>query len=169
MQSLVSNKRSCGEARLVDVKSAAMQLNVHPDTIRKHFYLVRVGHRVMVRVEDIENTLSGKAAASAVERMFECRALGITHKLWKDPLPSGHNPCDLLGEKTFYPQEGDPVSMPMSCVEEVEGTGAEQSFTYQCPYCLDKHKAKAGRVLGGTTIADCGLGVVYCIGPDGFG
>lgn len=49
--------------RLISVKDAADQLSVHPKTVRRHFDLVRIGHKAMVRVEDIRSTVNGGGRA----------------------------------------------------------------------------------------------------------
>lgn len=46
-------KSSEGGQQLVSVQRAAAQLNVHPSTVRRHFPVVRVGDRTLIRASDI--------------------------------------------------------------------------------------------------------------------
>lgn len=50
--------------KLISVADAAGELGVHPASVRRHFPLVRIGDRILVRVADVEAKIAeGRANA----------------------------------------------------------------------------------------------------------
>lgn len=45
---------------VISVAKAAHMLGVHPNSLRRHFPLLRIGYRQLVRVEDLERFLRGE-------------------------------------------------------------------------------------------------------------